>query len=258
MTTPPRRRPHPRISPIPALIALPITLALTACSHNQAAHENAMPHHAHHAVSPDLDRYLTDREAEFNTIPDQRKADLDQIADWIRREHNAGRTPSLTFVCTHNSRRSHMAQIWTQAAADAHNLNLRTYSGGTETTAFNPRAVAALERAGFRITTADNSPNPRYTVSWATPDTTNTTHRTVCFSKVYDHPTNPARNFAAVMVCDDADENCPTVPGAEQRFAITYTDPKASDNTPAEAATYDERCAQIAREMTWMITRATN
>ena len=48
------------------------------------------------------------------------------------------------------------------------------------------------------------------------------------------------------MVCNDADQKCPTVPGATDRFAIPFVDPKVSDGTEAEAATYDERCAQIA------------
>ena len=45
-----------------------------------------------------------------------------------------------------------MAAIWARVAAyRAGFTEVETYSGGTEITAFNPRAVAALRRAGFRV-----------------------------------------------------------------------------------------------------------
>jgi arsenate reductase len=38
-----------------------------------------------------------------------------------------------------------------------------------------------------------------------------------------------------------------------ERLAIMYRDPKASDGTPEEQATYDARCQQIAAEMNWVM-----
>jgi hypothetical protein len=43
------------------------------------------------------------------------------------------------------------------------------------------------------------------------------------------------------------------VKGANFRVAIPYVDPKVSDGKPEEAATYDERCLQIATEMLWVM-----
>ena len=63
----------------------------------------------------------------------------------------SGATADLIFVCTHNSRRSHMSQLWAQAAALSQGLDIKAYSAGTETTAFNPRAVKALKTHGFQI-----------------------------------------------------------------------------------------------------------
>ena len=54
------------------------------------------------------------------------------------------------------------------------------------------------------------------------------------------------------MVCNDADQKCPTVPGATDRFSIPFVDPKGSDDTEAESSTYDERSTQIAREFLWV------
>jgi hypothetical protein len=65
---------------------------------------------------------------------------------------------------------------------------------------------------------------------------------------VYADAANPQREFCAIMTCSQADEACPNVAGAANRIAIPYEDPKAADGTPEEAAVYDERCAQIARE----------
>ncbi|MCA8948398.1 MAG: protein-tyrosine-phosphatase [Planctomycetes bacterium] len=157
----------------------------------------------------------------------------------------------LVFICTHNSRRSHLAQIWARTAARHFGFtDLQTFSGGTEATAFNPRAVAALERAGFTIERLGDGDNPHYRVR-AGDDLAMD-----CFSKRFGDVPNPQRDFAAVMTCSDADRACPLVPGAALRFAIAYVDPKLADGTLTESATYDERCAQIATEMLWVMREA--
>ncbi len=195
--------------------------------------------------NPVLDKYIRQRVAEFEQIPQDRQAVLRQLARYIEQQQAAGKPAQLTFICTHNSRRSHLAQIWGAVAAAYYHINtVATYSGGTESTAFNSRAVAALQRAGFQIEATGEDSNPRYQVT-SNPNSS----PQVCYSKIYSAETNPQKNFCAVMTCSDADARCPIVPGAEQRIAIPYEDPKAADGTPAEAAAYDERCAQIAREM---------
>ena len=199
----------------------------------------------------ELVSYLDAREAEFSMIPAERKAQLEELGAFVRANASAGTPVRLNFVCTHNSRRSHMSMLWAAAAAERLGLNVSTYSGGTETTAFNPRAVGAITRAGFLVEKLSDDANPVYLVRTgedATP--------MVCFSKVYDGAPNPKAGFGAVMVCDSADESCPFVPGADERFAITYTDPKVSDGTKAEAETYDERSRQIAREMLYAMMSA--
>jgi arsenate reductase len=200
---------------------------------------------------PEVAAYLAARSQEFDQIDAQRRERLDALAGYVRERRLAGEPVSLLFVCTHNSRRSHMAQLWAAAAGAARGLEISTYSGGTEATAFNPRAVAALTRAGFRIDTDSTDSNPLYVASFGGHHSPMT-----CFSKVFDTPPNPVEGFAAVMVCAEADQACPVVAGAEVRFALPYVDPKVSDNTPAEAQTYDERCAQIAREMLYVMEQA--
>ena len=193
--------------------------------------------------------------AQFESTPldisATRIAELNELAVWTADELADHGTASLTFICTHNSRRSHLAQLWTSAAAAHFGIEgVQAFSGGTEATAFNVRTVAALRRAGFTLAEEVGGANPVYRVRWSDEG-----DGALCFSKRYTDPVNPAEGFAAVMTCSDADRGCPLVLGSAARFALPYLDPKASDGTPAEAATYDERTREIGREMHYLMGR---
>jgi arsenate reductase len=226
-----------------SLSTLAMTLALTA----QNPAEGAEPA----GLNPKLSQYLQSLPSDWQALSPERKAQLDELAAFIHEQKQQQPLVQLTFICTHNSRRSHMGQLWAAAAAAHVGLEgIVTYSGGTEATAFNPRAVAAMERAGFSIENPGGD-NPRYQVRYSAQAKPMT-----CFSKKYDDASNPQKGFIAVMVCSDADAACPFVPGADGRFALPFTDPKASDGTPEEAATYDLRSRQIAAEMLYVMTVA--
>jgi arsenate reductase len=198
-------------------------------------------------MRPELTLYIQSLLPGMDNIPQERRKLLLDLA----REIKPGL--SLTFICTHNSRRSHFGQIWAAVAAAWYGVDgVKTYSGGTEATAFNPRAVAALERAGFRVENPGGE-NPVYRVFFSKNEPA-----LECFSKVYDHPDNPSENFAAVMTCSEADENCPFIPGAALRIPLTYEDPKEADGTPQETARYDERCRQIATELFFLFSQVKN
>lgn len=198
-----------------------------------------------------LEAFVVQRECEFDQIPEQRKAQLTPLVKYLRKCLDDEEPVRLNFICTHNSRRSHMSQIWAATAAVRYGiLNVHTYSGGTESTAFNPRAVRALQRSGFKIKKTTDDDNPIYHVYMqdeAMPIT--------AFSKVYNNAPNPKNGFCAVMTCTQADKACPTVNGARLRVAIPYKDPKAFDNTSEESAKYDERCRQISREMLFVFSQ---
>ncbi|MEL7834154.1 protein-tyrosine-phosphatase [Fodinibius sp. Rm-B-1B1-1] len=197
-------------------------------------------------MNSELKLYIQNIESGTSEISEHRKGQLKQIADYIREKDDA----KLIFICTHNSRRSHLCQIWAATMAEHFGIeNVETYSGGTEVTAFNPRAVAAIERAGFKVENPGGE-NPKYEVYF-----NGESEPIICFSKTFDDSYNPEKGFAAIMTCSDADENCPVVRGAERRFSIPYIDPKESDGTPQETNTYDERCRQIASEMYYMISQ---
>jgi arsenate reductase len=202
-------------------------------------------------LDPSLQIYVAARVAEFDLIPNDRKEKLTEIATYVRGRVQSKRSALLTFICTHNSRRSQMAQIWAQTAAAHYGISgVETFSGGTEVTAFNPRAVNALKRAGFKIAESDAKDNPRWQVWFA-----DNAAPIECFSKVYNQDPNPKTEFCAVMTCSQADKTCPIVAGASFRIAVPYDDPKAFDDSPEETEKYDERCQQIAREMLYIFSK---
>ncbi len=179
------------------------------------------------------------------TINQERKKLLNSFAENISHKIINGNNVNLIFICTHNSRRSTMSQIWAQTAAAYFNIpNIKCYSGGTEETAFNPRAVKAVRDSGFEVEQLDKTDNPIYLVKYS-----DNYEAIKCFSKVYSDEFNPQNNFAAIMTCSDADANCPTVFGADARFPIRYDDPKEFDDTEFESIKYKERFEQIGSEM---------
>ena len=193
---------------------------------------------------PTLADFIEARQAEYDDIPENRKLLLGQLAQYIQSQKGEAPKVSLNFICTHNSRRSHLSQIWAATAAAFYGIGgVQTFSGGTEATTFHPNAVAALKRAGFDIQNPGGK-NPHYRVRFS-----NAGPEIESFSKVYDDPFNPDKHFVAVMTCSDADENCPFIPGAAFRLALTYEDPKIADGTPREAEKYDATVRQISREL---------
>ncbi len=192
-------------------------------------------------------------ENSLDSIPNERRKLLLQFAEYISNKLKVGEKVNLTFICTHNSRRSHISQIWAQTAAEHYKIpNITCFSGGTEATAFNPRAVKAMETAGFKIEKKEESDNPIYLVYYS-----DEKDPVKCFSKVYSDKFNPQKNFAAIMTCSDADENCPVVFGADARFPIRYDDPKIFDGTELEETKYFERVEQIGAEMLFAFKSAT-
>ncbi len=189
--------------------------------------------------------------SEFDKIPSERKSILEKITTYVESRMKAGKPVQLVYICTHNSRRSHFGQIWAMVAAAYYNKKgVKSFSGGTEATAFNINAINALKRLGFDISISKDVNNPIHQVKFGDNETP-----VECFSKVYDHEANPQSEFAAIMTCSDAEENCPFIPAVDLRIATTYDDPKASDNTSMQDATYDERCRQIGREVLYVFSK---
>lgn len=178
-------------------------------------------------------------------IATDRKKILTNLAVYIQQKIEQTKQIRLNFICTHNSRRSHLTQVWAQTMAFYFNIkNVFCYSGGTEATAVYPMVLETLQDAGFKIAKISESANPVYAIKFADNEAP-----IIAFSKIMDHFFNPKNSFAAIMTCSQADEACPFVPGAEKRIPLTYEDPKKFDFSPLEKEKYTERSLQIASEM---------
>jgi len=186
----------------------------------------------------------------IDAISNERKQALQPLIDYIQIKVTENKNANLNFICTHNSRRSHLSQVWAQAAAHFYQLkNVYCYSGGTESTALFPMAAKTLEQAGFKLEVLSEGKNPVYAIKYAENE-----HPIIGFSKTFDDPFNPKSEFAAILTCSDADANCPFIPGAENRISVKYDDPKAFDNTPQQSEKYEERSNQIATEMLYVFS----
>jgi arsenate reductase (thioredoxin) len=187
-------------------------------------------------------------------INDQRKIVLFPLVNYIDTQLTNKAPIRLNFICTHNSRRSHFAQIWAQTMASFFRINnIACYSGGTEATSIYKSVRLTLVQQGFELEKISEGHNPIYSIKYGAVD-----QPLIAFSKRFDHPFNPSSNFAAIMTCSSADEACPVVLGAQKRIAIRYEDPKVFDNTPNEQEKYLERSKEIAQEMYWVFSQIGN
>lgn len=184
-------------------------------------------------------------------VAEERKIVLQPLVEYIREKVNSNDEIRLNFICTHNSRRSHLSQIWAQTMAFQFGIkNVFCYSGGTEATAMFPKVGETLVNQGFQIQKVSEEQNPVYAVKFDVNQ-----HPIICFSKTYFDDFNPKANFGAIMTCSNADEGCPMVFGAEARFPIKYDDPKMFGGTDIEDEKYTERSLQIASEMYFVFSQ---
>ena len=201
---------------------------------------------------PELINTIT--EIEKKEIQSSRKNTLQPLIDFIQNKTENKVAVNLNFICTHNSRRSHLAQIWAQIAASHYNvINVNTYSGGTEETAMFPKIVETLSNQGLHVFKIADGNNPVYAIKYS-----DNGLPIIGFSKKYDSPFNPISGFAAIMTCSQADSGCPFIAGAEKRIPITFEDPKESDGEDNQGEVYFNRSLEIAQEMFYVFSQIKN
>lgn len=191
------------------------------------------------------------KELTNTSVSEDRKKLLQPLIDFIQNKVNSKEPVRLNFICTHNSRRSHLSQVWSQALASYFKIpEVVCYSGGTEATALFPMAAKTLEDSGFTIEKLSDTKNPVYSIKFSPNE-----HPVIGFSKTFDHNLNPQSGFAAIMTCSQADAGCPFIPGAEKRVPVTFEDPKEFDGTPQQKEKYRERNLQIASELFYVFSQ---
>lgn len=187
-------------------------------------------------------------------ITPERKIILQPLIDFIQEKLSHQQQIRLNFICTHNSRRSHLSQIWAQTAAAYFNIeNVFCYSGGTEATALFPMVAKTIEQNGFQIKRLSTESNSVYAIKYSDNE-----HPIIGFSKTFDDDFNPKSGFAAILTCSQADGDCPFIAGAEKRIPIPFEDPKVFDNTAQQTEKYLERSIEIATELFYVFSQIKN
>ena len=163
------------------------------------------------------------------------------LEDHIEKEEGI----SLLFVCTHNSRRSHLSQYWAYVMATYFRIPIHgSYSAGTEETAVYPSIIRSFEQSGAEVDVLREGTNPIYTIRIG-----DGLPVMLAFSKTIHDPINPKANLLAIMTCTQADEACPYIEAAAQRLSLPFVDPKISDGTSEELTKYLEKSHEIAMVM---------
>lgn len=203
------------------------------------------------SLFPEIEKFSRELINDFKSISEERKVQLRTLSSYLSSKWRKSETPKIIVICTHNSRRSHLGQLWLSVGASYYGLpTIETYSGGTEATAFHPNAVNAIRRVGFKAeTNQPSASNPVYHISWE-----KGMKPYQAFSTRFDEEPNPTKDFAAIMVCSEADQGCPFVLGCDFRLSLPFDDPKAFDDTSLQDSKYDERCKQIGTEMLYVMS----
>lgn len=183
-------------------------------------------------------------------ISPERKVILKQISQFIVDRAKENNEAKLTYICTHNSRRSHFGQVWAQVLADYMGLShVESFSGGTEETACHKNTLKALQSIGFDVSNLSTENNQKISIGSGD-------REMLAWSKVYDAPENPQNAFCAILTCSEADQGCPYVAGAAKRIACPYQDPKQADGSSEETQAYLNTSMLIATECWYVMSEA--
>ena len=104
----------------------------------------------------------------IESLSEERKELLTSLIEFINNKVAKKEAVTINFICTHNSRRSHLSQIWAQTMAHYFGIeNVFCYSGGTESTAMFPMVGETLKQSGFLVKNISEGDNPVYSIKYA-------------------------------------------------------------------------------------------
>jgi arsenate reductase (thioredoxin) len=197
----------------------------------------------------EINHYITN--LTIHDITKSRIKELQSLIDYIQEKKHKNLPIHLNFICTHNSRRSQFAQVWAHLAAIYYTIeNFYSHSSGTSVTACNPRMIQTLNAIGFKI-----SPHLKETQIYYTLNFSQQLSQIILYSKLNTQAIDQDLPFAALMICTNADQNCPLLSNAEKRISLPHHDPKAYDHTPLETKKYAETSRQIATELFYVMSQ---
>ena len=175
---------------------------------------------------------------QIDSIKSGRLDVLDKIASKITSRLKLDLKANVVFVCTHNSRRSQIAEVSLRSFLKVLQIpEISVFSCGTEKTGIPDQIVRLLEGLGFEVLKTGEFINVGSEITLS--------------SKTFDDPGLPP-NLLAIMVCDHASESCPFVPSFSERISLEFQDPKSADGSPQETVSYENAWKKISREMAYL------
>lgn len=193
-----------------------------------------------------IEEFLRKSAMTINEIKPKRMEKLDVIARMIKKDVQHKGLANVVFVCTHNSRRSQFAEVALSLCLRELNMEqIETYSCGTEETRIAQPVVDLLKTYDMEVSEEVDKENPIVSLDyegWSKK----------LFSKTYEYKGFEDKEFVAVMVCDDAAENCPFVPRFVNRIPHSYIDPKRADGTDLQEKRYSQTFSLILQEMMYL------
>lgn len=200
-------------------------------------------------LHPEITKYIDT--LQDKNLSEDRKSILKSVAKAVQNELSHSELAHILFVCTHNSRRSMLAQTWATAMAQHYGVSdILSHSCGTETTAVHPQVIHTLRLHGFKVGKPTQTDNPVYQVDFA-----EETKPLTLFSKTLEHESLRDKDLISVMVCSSASENCPFIPNAKARISLPYNDPKAFDEHPDREQVYLKTSKLIATELKYLFKK---
>ena len=176
-----------------------------------------------------LDKYIDNLDEVI--LRDYQKSRVKKISQELSGVINS--CNKIVFMCTLNSRRSQLCEVWANILSNRLNLKLSFFSAGTEKTEVYKEVIETLCRVGVDINKEGKL---------------NLTSNTInIYSKTLDEIKED--KFIGIMNCSDAEKHCPLDPRSKKNIKLFYDDPKKYDGTTKESDEYDRTCRLIASEL---------
>jgi len=176
-----------------------------------------------------LDKYIDNLDNVI--LEDYQEKRVKKISQELKSSINTYK--KIVFICTHNSRRSQLCEVWGSILSKRFNLDLFFYSAGTKKTEVYTEVIKSLQRAGLEIDMEGKIKLMHNQIE--------------LHSKTLDEIKED--EFIAMMTCSDAEKNCPVDQRSKKNIILFYDDPKKYDRTIHESNEYDKTCRLIASEL---------
>ncbi len=158
----------------------------------------------------------------------KRKKRLDNIASVIN--ENLNKTRSIVFLCTHNSRRSQICEVWGKVFAEIYRKKININSAGAFKTVVHSQVYESIVKCGLVV---DNKKEIFFDKK-----------KFKLNSKTIDSLT--MKNFIAVMTCSNAEKSCPNDPRSIRNIKMFFNDPRIYDETDKMSREYLNTTTYIA------------